>query len=254
MNLEEITPVILTYNEVPNIERTLNQLSWAKEVVIVDSFSSDKTPEIVNKYDNVKLYERKFDTMASQWNYGLSLANTKWVLSLDADYFVTDKLLRAIESQKNDNIDGYYISFRFCVFDKPLLGSLLPPRLALFRKECSSYFDDGHTQMLKCDGKIGELSAPLLHDDRKSLSRWLDNQKGYINLEAEKLLNVNPDKLGLPDKIRRTKWLAPPIVFLYALFAKGAIFSGWRGVFYAYQRMFVESLLAIRLLELEQEQ
>ena len=253
MNLKEVTPVILTYNEVQNIERTLERLSWAHEIVVVDSYSKDETLDILKKYPQVKVHERTFDTMANQWNFGLSQVQTDWVLSLDADYYVTEELRRELEELGDDVNDGYSIPFRYCVFGKPLIGSLLPPRVALFRKSCSRYIDDGHTQLLECDGSIGQLRQPLLHDDRKPLNRWLDNQKNYISLEADKLLHEEITQLPLADRIRRTKWLAPFLVFFYALFVKGAILSGWRGVFYAYQRMFVESLLAIRLIELEHD-
>ncbi|MGH8650120.1 MAG: glycosyltransferase [Burkholderiales bacterium] len=66
--LENITPLILTYNEAPNIERTLRQLTWAKRIVVVDSFSTDETLDILKEFQQVQVYQRKFDTAASQDN------------------------------------------------------------------------------------------------------------------------------------------------------------------------------------------
>lgn len=104
MDLVTITPLILTYNEEPNIDRTLSKLTWAREIIVIDSFSTDKTLEILKSYPNVKFYQRKFDTHAQQWNYGLEQINSQWVLSMDADYSITEKLLSEIENLKPDSL------------------------------------------------------------------------------------------------------------------------------------------------------
>src|SRR5437762_3277104 len=93
--LEQITPLILTYNEAPNIGRSLEKLRWAREIVVVDSFSNDETIEIVSRFPQARIFQRQFDNFASQCNFGLKEAgiNTEWVLSLDADYILTDELI-----------------------------------------------------------------------------------------------------------------------------------------------------------------
>ncbi|WP_216092565.1 glycosyltransferase [Candidatus Marithrix sp. Canyon 246] len=63
--LEQITPILLTYNEQPNIERTLTKLSWAKDIVIVDSFSTDDTLNIIQQFKQVRLFQRTFDSHAN---------------------------------------------------------------------------------------------------------------------------------------------------------------------------------------------
>ena len=144
--LEQITPLILTYNESPNITRTLQSLSWAKRIVVIDSYSTDETLEILSTYPQVEVFQRKFDTHANQWNYGLDQVKSEWVLSLDADYIVTDALIAEIKSLSlNSSIDGYFAKFKYCVFGKPLRGTILPPRQILFRKDKAIYIDDGHT-------------------------------------------------------------------------------------------------------------
>src|SRR3989442_13132177 len=91
--LGEMTVLIVTYNEAPNIGRTLDKLRWAQRVVVVDSFSLDETCEVIREYKNVKVLQRCFDTHADQWNYGLEQLDSEWVLSLDADYQITDPLV-----------------------------------------------------------------------------------------------------------------------------------------------------------------
>ena len=86
--LDQITPVILTRDEEANIARTLGQLRWAREVVVVDSFSTDGTLAAARRFPNVHVYERVFDTLAKQWTFALEQVGTPWFLSMDADYFL----------------------------------------------------------------------------------------------------------------------------------------------------------------------
>jgi len=89
--IEQITPLILTYNEAPNIDRALERLTWANRIVVIDSFSDDETLDILANYPQVEVNQRRFDTHALQWNYGLEKINTKWILSLDADYILSEQ-------------------------------------------------------------------------------------------------------------------------------------------------------------------
>src|SRR4051794_39411210 len=86
----QLQAVILTKNEEPNIKRVMDRLQWLERVVVIDSFSTDATLEILRCYPNAAVHQRAFDTHAKQWNYGLSLCNTEWILSLDADYVLND--------------------------------------------------------------------------------------------------------------------------------------------------------------------
>ena len=252
-SLDQITPLLLTYNEEINISRTLAGLRWAQRIVVVDSFSSDATLDLLKEYPQVEVVQRVFDTHASQWNAGLQLISEGWVLSLDADYVLTSVLLRelgsAVEVADYQQIDGYRIPFRYCVFGQPLRGTVLPPRLALFRRNCGKYVDDGHTQDLRLIGTCSSLVSPILHDDRKPLSRWLWAQNRYLKLEVEKLHNVHPNQLGFADTLRRNTILSPFAVLFLCLIWHRGLLDGWRGWFYAFQRMYVEILLSLMLWE-----
>jgi len=250
--LEQLTILILTYNESPNINRTLQSLSWANKIVVIDSYSTDETLEILSSYPQVEVFKRKFDTHAKQWNYGLEQVKTEWVLSLDADYVVTDKLINEIQTLSVDNtIDGYFVKFKYCVFGKPLRGTILPPREVLFRKDKAIYIDDGHTQLLENKGKSSQLSAYIHHDDRKPLSRWLWAQDRYMVIESKKLLETPDDDLSIGDRLRKQKILAPLIILIYCLIIKGGILDGWHGWYYAFQRVLAEILLSIHIIETE---
>ena len=250
--LEQLTILILAYNESPNIDRTLQSLSWAKRIVVIDSYSTDETLEILSSYPQVEVFKRKFDTHTNQWNYGLEQVKTEWVLSLDADYVVTNKLINEIQTLPVDNtIDGYFVKFKYCVFGKPLRGTILPPREVLFRKDKAIYIDDGHTQLLENKGKSSQLSAYIHHDDRKPLSRWLWAQDRYMVIESKKLLETPEHELSIGDRIRKQKILAPLIILIYCLIIKGGILDGWNGWYYAFQRVLAEILLSIHIIETE---
>ncbi|PQJ35057.1 glycosyl transferase [Salinibacter sp. 10B] len=248
MNVEEITPLLLTYNEEANIGRTLDRLTWAERVVIVDSYSDDATVELADSFNNVDLVQREFDNHTSQWNYGLDQIESDWVLSLDADYQVPTAFVEEMTAlNPSSDVAGYRATFTYCVFGSPIRANLYPPRVVLFRKKVARYVQDGHTQRLSVDGAVEALDTELKHDDRKPLDRWFDNQRQYARLEAEKLRDSGD--LDLPDRLRRTDVLGPLLVPLYCLFGQGLILDGWPGWYYTLQRTYAELLLTLTRLD-----
>jgi glycosyltransferase involved in cell wall biosynthesis len=245
-----ITPLVLTFDEAPNIGRCLERLTWASRVVVLDSGSRDDTPAIVRRFPNADLHTRAFDDHTSQWNFGLSLVTTPLVLALDADYRLSDAMVSELRDLRpDDGVDAWFASFRYCLGGRPLRGSLYPPRAVLFRRERCRYEADGHTQRLAVPGQSRHLTALIDHDDRKPLDRWMRSQIAYARLEAGKLSSAPAGELGALDRLRRTIVLAPPAVFVYTLFVKGTALNGWRGLYYALQRAVAESLLSLCLLD-----
>jgi glycosyltransferase involved in cell wall biosynthesis len=250
--LEKITPLILTYNESPNIARTLQQLTWAKSIIVIDSYSTDETLDILYSYPQVQVFQRKFDSFAAQCNFGLGKISSEWVLSLDADYILTDELINEIKTLSSaSDVDSYSVRFKYCVFGKPLRGTLLPARKVLYKKAKAIYQDDGHAHRVNIEGTFKQLSGYIHHDDRKPLSRWLWAQDRYMAIETKKLLATPERELSLGDRIRKQKILAPVIILFYCLIIKGGILDGWHGWYYALQRVLAEILLSIHLIEAE---
>lgn len=250
--LDRVTPLILTLNEAPNIGRTLERLSWAKDVVVVDSFSTDETVAIVSRFSNARLFQRKFDGHARQWNFGVreTAIGTEWVLALDADYILSEDLLREIRSlAPAADVAGYRTSFRYCIEGRPLRATVYTPVTVLFRRERAVYDQDGHTQRVGVQGKLAALSGVIFHDDRKSLSHWVASQDRYMRLEAEKLLNADWSNLGWAGRIRKLRVVAPFAMLFYCLFLQGLILDGRAGLFYSFQRAFAELLLSLHLLQ-----
>src|ERR1700730_8847357 len=133
--LEQVTPLIITYNEAPNIARTTSKLGWAKKIVVIDSGSTDGTVEIVTACRQAALIHHPFEDFASQCNFGLMQVTSPWVLSLDADYELSDELIRELQTISSDNdISGYRVRFVYRIYGKPLSGTLYPARIVLYKK------------------------------------------------------------------------------------------------------------------------
>jgi glycosyltransferase involved in cell wall biosynthesis len=248
--LDQITPVILTYNEAPNIERTLTRLTWARDIVMVDSGSTDETLAIVSRYPAVRVVHREFDSFAAQCNFGLTQIRTEWVLSLDADYVLTDELISEIRRLNPEgSTTAYFVRFKYCINGKRLRGAAYPPRRVLYKREGAVYENDGHAHHIRVTGDTRWLSSFILHDDRKSLSQWLRAQDSYMRLETQKLNASKWRDLGWADRIRKLRVVAPVAIFFYCLFVKGAILDGRAGLYYAFQRTLAELLLSLYLLE-----
>jgi glycosyltransferase involved in cell wall biosynthesis len=248
--MASVTPLVLTFNEAPNIGRCLERLAWAARVVVLDSGSTDETASIVARFPNADLHTRAFDDHTRQWNHGLGLITTPWVLSLDADYVLPEGFGAAIDAVlAEENVDAAEARFRYCVFGRPLHASLYPPRAVLFRRDRCRYEADGHTQRLKVPGRTVRLAATIDHDDRKPLDRWFSSQQAYARLEAEKLLASGGAPMGFQDRLRRGGVLAPLAVLFYTLIIKRTLFDGWPGWYYALQRTTAEVLLALRVID-----
>ncbi len=249
--LNHITPLVLTYNEAPNIGRTLEQLRWAHDIVVVDSFSDDETREIVSTFPQARWFQRRFDDFAGQCNFGLTKTNisTEWVLNLDADYVLTPELIDEMETLNPvEDLTGFCARFVYCVNGRRLRSGVYPPVNVLFRKSRAFYRQDGHAHRVVLDGKTENLLSPVLHDDRKPLSRWLEAQARYTRLEAGKLLSSDSGSLGWTDQVRRWRIVAPPAVLFYCLIVRGGVFDGWPGFYYAFQRMLAELMLSLYLI------
>ena len=253
--LDQITPLILTYNEAPNIGRTLEALRWARDIVVVDSFSDDETLEIASSFAQVRVFQRAFDTHRNQWEFGLRETGIKtpWVLALDADYVLTNEAVAELQRLRPDaNTAGYRAKFTYCIHGKKLKSGIYPPVTVLYRREAAGYVQDGHTQRVVVDGVVKELNSLLLHDDRKSLRRWLTSQARYAELEGEEIVRreaLSPETLDFRDRIRLTFVVAPVATLFYCLIVRGGILDGWPGFYYAFQRTLAELMLSLYLLD-----
>jgi glycosyltransferase involved in cell wall biosynthesis len=245
----QITPVILTLNEEPNIGRALNALEWADEVVVVDSGSTDGTERIARGFANVRWLVRAFDTHAAQWSFAIDAAGSRarYVLALDADYQVPNAFVKELQERFcASDYAGGIAAFDYRIRGRSLIGSVYPPKLVIFRPNLVKVSQPGHTQELQVEGATYRFSTPLIHDDRKPVARFVMSQLEYARLESLRLAGGRTRRWQ--DRLR-SAGLMPLVAGLGAYVKAGGPLRGSASLRYAYERMLFECVLALRLQE-----
>lgn len=243
-----ITPLVLTYNEEPNIRRTLESLRWAERVVVLDSGSTDATELIVRSFPNADWRVRPFDCHGRQWEYGIRRTeiSSPFVLALDADMAVPAPVVEEMSAVfLRGKYAGGVLPFEFHVLGRPLVGSIYPAQLRVFRPEQVEVSQPGHTQEFSARGEVYHFKSPLIHDDRKSLERWAASQLAYSILEEQRIADGKGNRWR--DRLRQMG-LMPPIAGALAYLRAGGPWKGAAAARYAYERTAFECLLAIRLM------
>lgn len=247
--LDRITPLILTRDEEPNIGRTLAQLAWAAEVVVLDSGSTDATVAIARRFPNVRVITRAFDTHAQQWSYGAQQVRSGWVLTLDADYFVSAAFVRELGAlAPPPDVAAYQASFVYAIGGRPLRATLYTPRPVLLRRGAFTFWQDGHTQRVRVEGRVERLHEPLIHDDRKDFRRFIDRQRRYMRAEAAKLRGTSWRDATWPARIRKLRLVAPFAALAHTLLVRRLLLDGRPGLRYALERFVAELILSRELL------
>jgi len=185
----DISVVIITYNEEKNIRRCLEHVKWAREIVVVDSHSTDKTVEIAREYTD-KIFLHPFEEYVDQKNYALDLATSDWVLSVDADEVVTPELLnriREVWSREKEIYDGFTGNRRsqFCGKWIDHCGWYPDRKLRLFRRQRGRWTGDDLHEKVRLEGKIKDLNADLLHYTYDNLADNIDRIQRYSTIFAE---------------------------------------------------------------------
>jgi len=245
----QVTAMVITYNEEVNLRSCLDALRWVPRILVIDSGSTDATLDIARQYPQVEIVERPFDDFATQCNFGLARIETRWVLSLDADYELSESLVTEIAALREGNVAGYSAAFIYRMYGRPLRGSLYPPRVVLYRKDAAAYRNEGHAHRVGIAGRVANLRGRILLDDRKPLARWLQSQQRYARCEADYLLATPRASLGRVDRIRLMGWPAPILVFFYTLVGKRCALDGWAGWLYVLQRTLAEVALALEIVD-----
>jgi glycosyltransferase involved in cell wall biosynthesis len=247
--LNNITPVLLTYNEASNIKRALAGLGWAKQLVVVDSGSTDGTLDVLSADTRVQLFHRTFDGHFAQWTYAVSQTgiSTRWILRLDADYQLSDDFVQELSKlDPPPDVNAYSVGFCYAVLGRKLPTSLYPPKPVLLRLGGFAVTDCGHTEGWAVHGVTARLNNTLVHDDWKSMDAWVLSQARYMRRELTKLQS---QPRGPRNWLRLHPPLMPFAVFFFCLFGKRLIFAGRAGVLYTLQRVVAEAILALMLLD-----
>jgi glycosyltransferase involved in cell wall biosynthesis len=258
--------VIIAQNEEANIEHSISSvIGWARQVFVVDAFSTDRTAEIARAC-GAQVYQHEFVDWAAQRNW--ALANLPliedWTFFLDADEIVTPAFKQALTAKLNctDSMGLAGISVRFILhfLEKELKHAYgHPPIIRIVRRGRARWVGFGAREYCVLDGDLAQIEIQLLHRDRRGISHWIQKQNQNATRDAIILLGAqNPPSLNSPqqkvDRARRL-WLQqavynrlplyvrPFIYFLYRYIIRLGFLDGKAGFIYCFLHGFWYPLL-----------
>lgn len=192
----KITACVLAFNNETEIRRCLSSLSFADEIVVIDSFSTDKTVEICKEYTD-KIFQYHFESFGKLRNLMLKHASHEWIFSLDTDEETTEAVIKEIKQAVNasDSKDAYYIPRRNRIFGRWLKhGGWYPDyrQPQLYRKNAMKYHeqDDVH-EGYTITGSVGYFRQAILQYPFRNLSHYLSKMERYSTLMAIRMQKEN---------------------------------------------------------------
>jgi glycosyltransferase involved in cell wall biosynthesis len=245
----DISAVVIVYNEEKNIRRCLEALGWAREIVVVDSGSTDRTVEIAREFtDRVIIHE--FEGYVRQKNYALDQAAGEWVLAVDADEVVTPGLLggiRHVWSQEKDRYDGFTVNrqSRFCGKWIRHCGWYPDRKLRLFRRRKGRWEGEDPHDRVRVEGKVRDLDLDLLHYTYDDLTEYIEQMQKFSTVAAQAKFD-NGRRANLFDVTLR-----PAAKFLKAYLLKQGFRDGRHGLILCVGAAFSVFLKYAKLWELQ---
>ncbi len=186
---KHLSVIIPTYRVKKIIESCLKSLQWADEIIIVDMFSEDGTPDICRKFSNVKVVQRH-DYIFANVNFGIDMAASEWVMRWDSDEIMTEELHKEImEVLEKDGYgyDGFYCKCRLFMFGKEVKRGVgkYTYRKQIFKKGHARYEVRGEHEEMESKGKWGYLKNPYLHYSYDSVSSFIRKTRYYTAINSE---------------------------------------------------------------------
>ena len=269
-----VSVVVLTYNEEANIAQALDSVvGWADEIHVLDSFSRDRTLDIVRRYP-ARISENRFVDFAKQRNHALEQLpiTTEWVFFLDADEWLPRALKEEITALTASNPieNGFHIKRRLIWMGRWIRRGYYPTWiLRLFRNGRARCEDRAINEHLIVEGPTGRLRNDFVHEDRKGVGDWIDKHNRYATAEAEELFQKRSepeyqeiDARPFGDQAQRKRWLRyrvwnrlPPLLrplfyFFYRYVLTGGFLDGREAFAYHFlQGLWFPMLIDIKYLE-----
>ncbi len=264
---------ILTYNEEIDIADCIKSALLSDDIIIVDSYSSDRTIEIASDYP-VRIVQNRFESHGKQRTWMLKEVETKyeWVYILEADERMTPELFaECLTAIKSGQAIGYYVAERVMFLGKWIPHSTQYPRyqMRLFDKSKVWFDDYGHTEREVCDGKTSFLKATYPHyTSGKGLSRWIEKHNRYSTDEAEETIRqLEKGKVSWKtlvfgksevERRRALKDLSlrlpfrPIVRWFYMYFILKGFLDGKAGFAWCTLQAFYEYLILLKVEEMQQ--
>jgi len=215
--MNRLSIVIITYNSEKFIEEVIKSASFADEVLVLDSGSSDDTVKIAKNL-GAKVYHQKWLGFGKQKQKAVDLAKNRWVFVLDSDEIITKNLQKEIEDVlKKPKFDAFRVARLNYFFKKPIkYGGLYPDKsIRLFDKEKGRFSEDEVHEKVIIKGKVADLKNHMIHYAYENIEEFINKQNRYSSLNAK------------PNKIKAI--LNPFWTFFKMYIIKLGFLDGWEG-------------------------
>lgn len=265
-----ITLIILTYNEELHLQRCLESVKkLAKRIIIVDSFSTDKTCEIAQQF-GAEVIQRKFVNQAEQFQWALENTNisTEWVFRLDADEYILPELYQEIKDKLYhlpQEITGVYLNRRL-YFQSSWIkrGGFYPLRLLRIWRNGAAVMEqkmmDEHTVLMH--GKSIDFDHDFVDENLSSLVKWTEKHNNYSTREAIMRLDAqyhfleqNQQNLHKSNKqfyLKLPLFLRAFVYFCYRYFIKLGFLDGRNGlIWHVLQGFWYQFLVDAKIAQVE---
>ena len=247
-----VTVIVSVKNEELNLPSCLENLKDFSEVIVVDSMSTDKTPEIVKEF-GFKLVNFIWDgKFPKKRNWTLDNLNLKndWVLFLDADEYLTEQFIKEVSEKIIQNThSGYWLYYNNFFMSKEQKYGLKMRKLALFKKGIGRFEKIAEDNWSHLDmeihehpiikGSVGQFKSTILHKDYKGLEHYIARHNAYSSWEAKRFMSLKKDKVKKLTLRQKFKYiliqtgLLPYLYFIATYIFKGGILDGLSGFYFA---------------------
>lgn len=231
----KISALAITFNEEENVERYIKSLSFADEILFIDSFSTDNTANIAQKH-GVRVIKREFTDFSDQRNFCISQAKNDWIIFFDLDEIITTELEHEIKtaiSTSKENV-AYFVKRNFHFLGKKLKysGWQTDKVIRIFNKKHCSYNGNLVHEEISTKGKVAFLKNKVDHFSYKNFDNYNHKLNLYSKLQAKHLYKKN---------IRPTYYhflIRPLYRFLYQYFIRLGFLDGKEGFIVCYLHAF----------------
>jgi len=183
----KVSAIIPTYNEESNIEQAIKSVLWADEIIIIDSFSTDRTIAIAEQYPT-KIVQHEYVNSATQKNWIIPQAQHEWIFLLDADEYASEDLIEEVDRtlKAGPAFDAYWIARKNLFMGKKVnySGWQNDKVVRLFKRDNCRYEDKKVHAEIITEGKVSQLSSVIMHNTYKGLNHYIGKINWYSTWKA----------------------------------------------------------------------
>jgi len=188
----KLSVYVIAYNDEPNMRACLESVIWADELVVVDSYSTDKTAAIAREFTD-KVYQVEFKGFGHLRNEALSYCSHEWIFSLDSDERMTPALQEEIRTvlDRGPEADAYFVPRKNYFLGRWIKHCGWYPdyrQPQLFRKNRLRYREELVHESFTCDGSVGYLLQPALQYPFRDIDHYIAKQDRYSDLMAKRMV------------------------------------------------------------------